>query len=381
MEKPRLLYIITQPEWGGAQHYIFDLATSLNDEFDITVATGRVENSKELIAKLESKGIKTHIFQNLIREIRPWTDFMGFIEITLFLNSNKFDIVHLNSSKAGVIGSLCANLNNVKKIFYTAHGWVFNEPLPLWKKKFYKLAEKISAKSLSNIITLSKIDTEIGALEKIAKPDKFIQIYNGIKLSDPLPREIAISKINEKFSINLAANQKIIGTITNFYKTKGLKYLITAWNDVIQKFPDSKLIIFGEGDLRNKLEKQIEAAHLENSILLPGSLTNAAKYLKILDIFVLSSVKEGLPYVIFEAMQAKLPIIATAVGGIPEMIENNVNGLLISPADPHEISDSINKILNNPELGNKLSENAYQTVNQKFSFQKMIEETKNLYLK
>lgn len=380
-KKPKLLYIITQPEWGGAQRYIFDLAISLNDEFDITVATGRVENSRELINKLESESIKTHIFQNLVRQIRPWTDFQAFLEITLFLNSNKFDIVHLNSSKAGVIGSLCANLNNVKKIFYTAHGWVFNEPLPSWKKKFYKLAEKISAKPLTSIITLSKIDTEIGALEKISNPDKFIQIYHGVKSSEVLAREISISKINEKFSVNLTPDQKIIGTVTNFYKTKGLKYLITAWDNVIQKFPDSKLVIFGEGELRNKLEQQIKTRRLENSILLPGSLKNAAQYLKTLDIFVLPSVKEGLPYVILEAMQAKLPIIATAVGGIPEIIEDNINGLLINPADPAEISDSINKIINNPDLEKKLSKNAYQTVNQKFNFERMIEQTKNLYLK
>ncbi len=107
MDKPKLLYVITQPEWGGAQRYVFDLATSLKDEFDITVATGRIEDSKELLEKLESKNIKTHVFQNLVRKIRPWTDFQAFLEITLYLNSNKFDVIHLNSTKAGVIGSFC----------------------------------------------------------------------------------------------------------------------------------------------------------------------------------------------------------------------------------------------------------------------------------
>lgn len=381
MTKPRLLYIVTQPEWGGAQRYIFDLATSLNDEFDITVATGRIDNSKELVVKLESKGIKTHTFQNLVRQIRPWSDFMAFLEITLFLNSNKFDIVHLNSSKAGVIGSLCANLNSVKKIFYTAHGWVFNEPLPFWKKKFYKIAEKISAKSITSIITLSKIDTEIGILEKIAKPNKFIQIYHGIQSNEPLPHEIAISKINEDFSLNLKTNDRIIGTVANFYKTKGLKYLITAWSDIIKESPDAKLVIIGDGILKNKIQQQIKNNRLDNSILLLGKIVDAAKYLKILDIFILPSVKEGLPYVILEAMQAKLPIIATRVGGVPEIIENNVNGLLINPADSSEITDSIKRIINNPELRKNLSENAFRTLNEKFKLINMVNQTKNIYLK
>lgn len=381
MHKPKLLYVITQAEWGGAQRYVFDLATSLKEEFDITVATGRVEDSRELIDKLEAKNIKTHVFQNLIRKIRPWTDFQAFLEITLYLNSNKFDIIHLNSTKAGAIGSFCANLNNIKKIFYTTHGWVFNEPLPFWKKKFYKITERLSAKSTVNIITLSKLDSEIGALEKIAPADKFIQIYHGIEPSEILNRKESFKYINEKLDLNLRDDEIIIGSVANFYETKGLKYLITAWHDIIQKFPKAKLIIFGEGELRSKLEQQITKNQLQNSIILPGSQKNAQKYLKIFNIFILPSVKEGLPYAILEAMNAELPIIATRVGGIPEMIEDNTNGLLISPADPDEITDAVTKLLKNPSLAYQLSQKAKQSLNEKFNFKKMIEQTSQLYKK
>jgi len=381
MDKPKLLYVITQPEWGGAQRYVFDLATSLKDEFDITVATGRVENSRELLDKLEAENIKTHVFQNLVRKIRPWTDFQAFLEITLFLNSNKFDIVHLNSTKAGVIGSFCANLNNIKKILYTAHGWAFNEPLPFWKKKFYKITERISAKSTTKIITLSRLETEIGTLEKIAPADKFVQIYHGIKPSEIFDRKESIKQINEKFNLNLQDDEVIIGSVANFYKTKGLKYLVTSWRDIVQKFPKSKLVIFGEGKLKSILEQQIAKNQLQNSIFLPGSLKNAKKYLKAFNIFILPSVKEGLPYVILEAMNAELPIIATRVGGIPEIIENNVNGLLISPADPDEIIDAVLTLLNNPSLTNQLSQKAKQILDEKFNFEKMIDETSRLYKK
>jgi len=381
MDKKRLLYIITQPEWGGAQRYVFDLATSLKDEFDITVATGKISGSKKLIEKLEKNNINTVIFHNLVRNINPWSDFLAFIEMVTYLNNNEFDVIHLNSSKAGVIGSAAANLHNVKKIIYTAHGWVFNEPLPLWKKKFYKIAEKISAKSTSDIITLSQVDTEIGILEKIASPEKFHKIYHGIKNLNFLDKDEARLVINEKFQIPTTAGSPIIGCIANFYETKGLKYLISALPEIIKSRNDAKLIIFGDGELRSKLETQINKLNLEKSIFLPGELSNAQKYLKAFDIFVLPSVKEGLPYVILEAGAAGLPIIATRVGGIPEMIKNDTNGLLISPGDPAEISDTIIKLINNENLRDSLSQNAASQFKEKFSFEKMIEQTKQLYQK
>lgn len=379
--KPRLLYLVTQPEWGGAQRYVFDLATSLKDEFEITVATGRIEKSRELLDRLEKAGIKTHVFNNLVREIRLWTDFMAFLEIAMYLNQNNFDIVHCNSSKAGAIGALAANINNIKKIFYTAHGWVFNEPLPFWKKKIYKIIERFTSRSTTNIITLSKIDTEIAALEKIGPMEKFIQIYHGIRPEEIMPRETAVQEINSKFNLNLNIDDAIIGCVANFYKTKGLEYLIAAWQDIAEQVPGAKLIIFGNGQLRSKLESQIKKLKIENSVFLPGQLNQAQKYLKAFNIFVLPSVKEGLPYALLEAMAAKIPIIAARVGGIPEMIENNTGGILISPADPDEISASIIRLIKNPKTAERLASNAWQTFNEKFNFEKMVNQTRALYLK
>jgi len=377
--KPRLLYLITQPEWGGAQRYVFDLATSLKDNYEITVATGRIEKSRELLDRLEKAGIKTHVFQNLVREIRPLTDFQGFLEITLYLKTNKFDIVHLNSTKAGVIGSFSANLHSVPKIIYTVHGWVFNEPLPLWKKKVYKSAERLSAKSTTSIITLSQLDTEIGILEKIAKPEKFKQIYHGIRLSEIFDKNEAREKINEKYNLYLSPEEPVVGCVANFYKTKGLEYLISAEKKINQNIPEAKLIIFGDGALRPKFEKIINKHNLENKIFLPGPLTEAEKYLKAFDIFALPSVKEGLPYVILEAMHAQVPIVATRVGGIPEMIEDNFSGCLVTPANPEELADAIIDILENSQKAAQLSAKARQTVNEKFNFQKMIVKTRELY--
>ncbi|MCX6779472.1 MAG: glycosyltransferase [Candidatus Magasanikbacteria bacterium] len=143
-KKKKILYIVTQAEWGGAQKYIFDLATNLAETFDITIATGSNGHSQELLNRSQSASIKTVTFKQLKREICPWHDLMAIGEITSFLKQNNFDIIHLNSSKAGVIGAIAGRINKTPKIIYTAHGWVFKESLPFCKRWLYLLMEKLA---------------------------------------------------------------------------------------------------------------------------------------------------------------------------------------------------------------------------------------------
>ncbi|MBU0648603.1 glycosyltransferase family 4 protein [Patescibacteria group bacterium] len=378
--KKKLLYLITQPEWGGAQRYIFDLAISLKDRYDITVATGEIKNSQELLDRLKKNEIKTHVFPHLVREVRPLKDLQAFLQIFIYIKLNNFDAVHLNSSKAGVIGAIAANILGVKKIIYTAHGWVFNEPLPAWKKKFYKWAEKLSARHTTKIITLSKSDTEIGILENIAPAEKFVHIYHGIKKTQFLEKKPARQEINKKLNLTFGPDDLMGGCAANFYKTKGLDFLIKAWKQVQKKIPQAKLIIIGQGKLKKSLQAQIQKFNLENSVFLPGALPDSQKYLKAFDVFVLSSVKEGFPYVILEAMQARVPIIATHVGGIPEMLENEKSGLLVTPADPAGLTKKIILLLQNKKLGQRLADQAFHDLNAKFNFTVMLEKTSNLYI-
>ncbi|MDD4994903.1 MAG: glycosyltransferase family 4 protein [Patescibacteria group bacterium] len=381
--KKKLLHLITQPTWGGAQRYIFDLASSLKDEFDITVASGplrqseseasEIKDGRELLDRLEAQGIKTRVFPHLIRAINPIRDLQAFIQIFVYLYANKFDTIHLNSSKAGVLGSIAANIQSVPKIIYTAHGWVFNEPMPTWKKRFYKWAERLSAKHKTKIVTLSRLETEIGVLERIAPAEKFVQIYHGVK-----PIEF-LSSDQARDELKIPRQIPVIGCIANFYETKGLEYIVKAWPQIIAAIPDAQLVIIGDGALRKKLESLIKKLNLDENIALAGSRPDASKYLKAFDVFALPSVKEGLPYVILEAMQAGVPIVATRVGGIPEMIEDGASGRLVPPADSAALATAIIKILQNKNLGESYAENARQTLTQKFSFERMIEQTRSLY--
>ena len=360
-QQSKILYIITQSEWGGAQRYIFDLATELQkDNFEVEVATG---DHGPLIKKLSTVGIKTHLIPHLVRKIKLFTDLHAYFEIKKLCQTVKPDIVHLNSSKAGVIGAIAARHAGVKKVIYTVHGFVFNEPMSALKKKLYLFAEKFSSRYKDTLITVSEFDKKTGVKNTIAPPQKFVTIHIGIKQIDYLEKKEAREKLQ------LPLDKKIIGTIANFYPTKGLPFFIAAAALLIKQDPTLLFAMIGDGALRQDLESQIRDLKLENKVILLGTIDDAQRYLKAFDVFTLSSVKEGLPYVILEALQAQVPVVATNVGGIPE-----IDGIaLVPPKRADLLAQAITQALTTPV---KIE----ATLSEEFSLERMVSKTKKIYL-
>ncbi len=341
MEK--IIYLVTKSEWGGAQEYIYNLATSLpKDKFDVLVLAG--EGNGKLFKELAKQNIKYRKLKYTKRSINIFYDKLALLELIKIFKHEKPNIIHLNSSKIGFLGSLATKFlpttNYPLQTIYTAHGWVFNEPLPFLSKKLYYFIEKLSAKWKDTIITVSKNDEQIA--NKFKFKSKIITIPNAVDPDnlDFLNKDEAIKKISKNAPWRLPS--KLIGTIANLYPTKGLNYLI----DTAKLLPQYKFIIIGEGPARKNLENQIKHLTLKN-IILKGSIPQAHKYLKAFSCFILPSVKEGMPYVILKAIASDVPIVTTCVGGLPEVVDNN---FLVKPADPKALADKINEVIKNPDL-------------------------------
>jgi glycosyltransferase involved in cell wall biosynthesis len=382
----KILYLITQSDFGGAQFYVYNLAQGLKNDYKVIVAGGEQGYDGELAKKLNKENIKYLYLKNLKRAINPWRDFLAFLEIIKLIKKEKPDIVHLNSSKISIIGSLATFFYklsvNCKKliVIYTVHGWVFNEPMCFLKKVFYKYAEKFTAGFKDKLICVSDYDKQIAIKEKICPTFKLTTIHNGIKNIEFLPKKEAIEKLN-KYSKSDISSPIIAGTIANLYKTKDLKNLIEAIHILLTL--DFKLltIIIGSGPEQNELIGLIKKYGLNKKVYLLGNIKNASRYLKAFDIYVCSSVKEGFPYSILEAMQAEAPIITTNVGGIPEMIKNNQSGLLINAKDPEIMAEKIKLLINNKNLRNKVSKNAGEEVKKNFNLNNFLNKTKKIYKK
>jgi glycosyltransferase involved in cell wall biosynthesis len=402
----KILYIITQSEFGGAQRYVFDLATHLKNGYQVVVAAGEDPKGELFInlwqADLHHYHIKTVYLKYLKRRVRPISDLKALGELRELIAKEKPDIIHLNSSKAGVLGSIAAKFQAASfkfQVIYTAHGWVFNEPIGLLEKKIYLWIEKRVSKYRDKIICVSEYDRQI-ALERGFPPEKLATIHNGIDFDNLnfLVKEVARQKLSQL--TNHPINQStVIGTIANLYPSKGIQYLIKAARAINYLLPDAMplFIVIGDGPEKAKLQRLIEKYKLENNFFLAGHLPYAYRYLKAFDIFTLSSVKEGFPYVVMEAMAAGLPVVGTSAGGVSEMLIRTdpflkkpseetpfhmgglYAGLIAQPKNSQQLAEKIIYLLGNPEAAQELGKQAQIKVREKFTLEKMVEETKNLY--
>lgn len=352
----KILYIITKSNWGGAQKYVFDLATSLpRDKFSIYVASG---GSGKLQEKLAAEHIESIKIRSLERDISILKDLKVIIEINKICKEKKLDIVHLNSSKIGLLGSIASRLSGVPKIIFTAHGWAFNEKRSFLYKNIMWLSSWITSLISTDIIVLSEKEKRQAQKFPFVSKKKIQLIRNGLKEINFLSQQEARQKLD------LEENKKYVGTIAELHQNKGLDILINSFKGV-----PANLVIIGSGEEEQKLKDM--AKNMDNIKFL-GNVENAPSLLKAFDVFVLSSRKEGLPYALLEASLAELEIVATNVGGVSEIIKDGETGLL---TDPSHLTESINRALREKSFGKK----ARDHVKNNFSFEKTLDSTLELY--
>ncbi len=350
LANPKILYLITQGIWGGAQRYVCDLATHLPPNFSVGVAIGEASGPydlQEALGQSSNQNIQLYQLKHLVRSIAPFKDFQAIREIRQLIKTTNPDIIHLNSSKAGIIGSLAIlGLKHKPKVIYTVHGWVFLEPLSISVRKLYKFLEKTTSHLKDQIIVLSEKEQRIA--QNLGIPENKLTILPlGITPPIFLPRKVAQKKI-QTLSYLTKPPKLWIGTIANLYSTKGLDILIKAVPAILEINPEAGFFIIGTGPEEANLKKLITDQKLTTKVFLLGGLAKAATFLPAFDLFVLPSRKEGRPYTILEAMAAGLPIVATAVGGVSEMLTNYPAHWIALPNNQLELSAAIISALKNP---------------------------------
>ncbi|MEK7076381.1 MAG: glycosyltransferase family 4 protein [Patescibacteria group bacterium] len=382
--KKRVLFIISQSELGGAQRFLSNLISHLDrDVYEFLVAIGSSGNG-DFLRVLKARGIPCQTLKFLKREPTV-NDIRAVFEIRSLIKNYHPDVLFLNSSKAGFIGSLASVFPtriNAVKIIYRIGGWTFNDPWPKWKRWLWIVLEWLSAKWKDTIIVNNQRDLDQAEKLKIRPRMQTVLIHNGIETYklDLVPREEAREKLLEKAAKYSGRNiqvKNIIGTIANFYPTKGLEHLIQA-ADYFNNSDNVVFFIIGDGELRPELEKMIREKGLERKVFLLGQIPDAYRFLPAFDVFVLPSVKEGFPWALIEAMSAKLPVVATDVGAVPEIIDDHKNGLLVKPKDPVELANKIKEVLENDYLRNELGIQAHQTILFKFELDKMVKKIEEL---
>ena len=369
----KVLYVITKSNWGGAQKYVYNLALAAKERgWEAVVVAG---GSGELITRLNESGIRTISLPKVKRDIQFLGEVSTLFKLIKIFREEKPDVIHLNSPKAGGLGSVAGRLTGVKKIIFTGHGWAFNESRPLWQKPLIYFFQWLMIVFSHQTIAVSRqTANQLDVLPFIK--NKIKVIYNGLATPHFLTKIEARTKLD-------SSNQDGIwlGTIAELHKNKGLDILILAFKKVLEKIGGLTLIIIGEGEERENLARLIARYQLVNNVKLVGRHNEAASLLPAFDLFILPSRTEALPYVVLEAGLAGLPVIASRVGGIPEIIENNKEGALVEPNNTHLLADKILDLLANQKLQEGYGKNLQQKILTHFSPAQMLDQTFTLYKK
>lgn len=331
-----------------------------------------------LKARLEATGVATRTINAMKRDINVGNDFSSLRELFKIIRTERPDVLHLHSTKAGALGAFVGRILGVKKIIFTAHGWAFNENRPIHQKLAIALISWITMLFSTHIITLSEKET--------GQAQAFPFVVDRIRMI-PLGIHAPISMSKSSIEIFLKSkidkyNPKdvIVGTIAELHPNKGLIYAINAFEKLVVSFPTIKFLIMGDGDEREYLNSLIKEKGLEKNVILAGYVENAAQYIKAFSIFLLSSIKEGLPYTILEAGYAGLPVIATTVGGIPEIIDDMKSGILIQSKKSDEIAHAVEFLIKHKNVQKEYGKKLQEKVRQEFTIEKMLEATLKIYL-
>lgn len=372
----KIAFLITKSNWGGSQKHVYDIATHLDPKkYEVVVILGGHGLLKK---KLSEVGIRTVSIDSLERDMSIKKDLLSFVEVYRILKKEKPDILHLHSPKAAGLGSLSARILKIKKIIYTVHGWAFNEERPLYQKVLIGLASWATTLFATNIITISKKETEQTQFFPYIK-DKIVCIPNGVREQTVLREHAAREFIEQKINHSLK-DKFVIGMIGELHPNKGYLFAFEAIAKILKNNSNIILIVIGSGEQEEKLKIMIENSDLQKHVFLLGFIDNASIYTKAFDLFLIPSTKEGLPYILLEVGMIGIPTVATTVGGIPDVIDDMRSGILIQPRKVQEIIYAITFMYEHPDISTEYGRNLSKKIKSDFNLQKMIQSVEKIYL-
>jgi len=366
IKQKKLIYFTDTKDTGGAEEYLKILSLSLNDEqFKVKIAIPKNKGTENFVNELRFEGVEVDFIKKY-----------NIINNLFYFKKNKPDYIHFNLAFPTVcmIAILAGIIHAKSKLYVTEH----LVPPEFKPYPFIIFIKKFLYTKLEASITVSNKNKE-SLVKNFNLPNNKIKvIYNcvDINLFKNYNMEV-VRELQKKFLIN--DSTIVFGTVGRLDRQKGHEYLIDASKNVFEKVPDSLFLFVGDGKLKNQLNQKINDNNVKEYFRLVGFQENLAEILALIDIFVLPSISEGFPFSILEAMAAKKPVIATNVGGVPEIITNNVDGILIEPMDPDALAKAMILLAKDIKKRNNIAEMGHKRILENFSLEKMISTTNEIY--
>ncbi len=347
MERPRVLVLITLAETGGAQTYVAALLPALTAAYDVTVAA---HGEGFLADAARAAGARYVPLQHVQRALHPVRDMAGLVELIRLFRRLRPALVHANSSKAGILGRLAAVASGVPARLFTAHGWAFKADTG-FAAHAYLWADRLMTPLTTTTICVAESELRAGVQARTCRRERAVVIRNGVALA-ARPRAHA------------AAHPV---TLLSVGRLRAPKDFLTLVQAVARLEPGSfRLWIAGDGPDRKAVAAEVRRLALDDAVALLGPRDDVDALLRAADVFVLSSTSEGLPMSVLEAMAAGLPVVASAVGGVPEAVDATT-GALVPPRDPVALARALAPLVADPALRERLGAAARRRVERDFS--------------
>lgn len=323
-----------------------------------------------LLKEVEQQNISTEVIN-----LRGRFDiFSSTFQLRKLFKKYDVDILHCHEYKSDFIGLLATRFTDVKLIT-TQHLWA-GEGL---RAKLYECFDSliVRLRSFEEVIAVSE-DIKETLLRKKCSPPKIVVIHNGIDV-DLFEKKANQEEAKREFNIDL--NAKVIGSVGRLSPQKGYSYLLEAAAKVTEALPEAIFVLVGDGPLKEDLIAYAQKLGLRNKIIFAGFRTDIARIMSMFDLFVMSSLIEGTPLALLEAMASAKPIVATNVGGIPSLVKNNYNGILVESRDSDALATQIIKLLQDKNVSTQMGLKARDYVKQNFSVKDMVKGYEDLYAK
>ena len=374
----KVCHVITRLIVGGAQENTV-LSCALLDrvKYDTLLVTGPQTGSEgELHSEACGHGVRLVILASLVREVSPLKDLLAVVALWRLLRRERPHVVHTHSSKAGVLGRVAAWLARTPIVIHTIHGWPFHDCTLPFVRWLWVTTERVAARCTDRLIVVTPRDRDKGLGAEIGSPLQYVVIRSGVDVTPYL--DGASHRAAVRHALGIPEVAPVFGSVTRLSPQKDPRTLLAAAALVIRQVPDAYCVIVGDGPLRGELEHLAHEFGAGSRVLFTGIRRDIPALLSAFDVFVLSSLWEGLPRVIPQAMAASLPIVASGVDGVAEVLEDGVSGLLVPPRTVHNMADRIICLLTDRDLAQNLAKNAGARLHE-FDLRLMIAQLEALY--
>ena len=368
-KKIKIVYVITSTGVGGAEKILYHTIRGIDDN-KYTVLLCTLKKKGVISKELEKHGVSVHCLKLSEKEgLAGWfSSIMVLFRLFLYLREQRPTIIHSFLFRANILTRIAGCLTGVPVIISSTR-------VMGGEKGYYHLIERVTSFMVDRYIAVSGSVKRYIIQKSKVHDGKVSIIYNGVKVKN----NSTSSMQNMKMYFGIEDEDNIIITVGRLHKQKGYSYLFHAISMVEKEMPRLKLLIIGEGEDENNLKDLAESLDLNNKIIFAGLRYDVEKILPMTKIFILPSLWEGMPNVLLEAMAAGKPVIATEVGGVPEVVLHGKTGILVPPEDSDAIANAMRYLLQDELKAKKMGEAGRLRVEEHFTIAGMLERTEDLY--